>query len=257
MYCAIDDDIMMYYDDTGSGEPVIFIHGSLSMGNHAFAAQIPVFRHKYRALYPDMRGHGRTITTTYHWETPQLAEDVIRLLDNLHIRKAHIIGHSMGGDIAMYCATRYPSRICTITSICSTGFVNDEVIRYMQLFHPEFIDRKKYESFINKIKDKHALAHKGDWEIFLKTTVQNCKRYPNFTIKDLQKITMPFLLIYGECDSIVKTNEIVVLQNNVPCFKKQVIKKAGHFPHMPGQQCDEVNRVILEFLNANAISQSV
>ena len=66
------------------------------MGNHAFAAQIPVFRHKYRALYPDMRGHGRTITTTYHWETPQLAEDVIRLLDNLHIRKAHIIGHSMG-----------------------------------------------------------------------------------------------------------------------------------------------------------------
>lgn len=61
----------------------------------------------------------------------------------------------------------------------------------------------------------------------------------------------------GECDSIVKTNEIVVLQNNVPCFKKQVIKKAGHFPHMPGQQCDEVNRVILEFLNANAISQSV
>ena len=247
---AKDGDIKLYYEDTGVGEPIVFLHGSLTRADFAFAAQMPVFQQTHRALYPDMRGHGRTVTVPYCWETPQLADDVMRLLDSLDIPKANIVGHSMGGDVAMFCAVRHSSRVSKAISLCSTGVVNSEVKSYMRAYHPEAIDREKRGRFIKRLREDHIQAHGGDWETFLAETVRNCERYPDFSIHDLRSISMPFLLIYGEHDSLVKAEEVSGLQTNIPNFTAHVVKGAGHFPHMPGQQCAEVNRTILDFLAA-------
>ncbi|ULQ60497.1 alpha/beta hydrolase [Brucepastera parasyntrophica] len=106
------NDLNMFYEDIGIGEPIIFIHGSLSRGITAFASQIQAFQFSNRCLYPDLRGHGNTSGGEYRWTSPQLAEDIILFMDRLNIPRAHLVGHSMGGDIAMYCAILEPRQSC-------------------------------------------------------------------------------------------------------------------------------------------------
>jgi pimeloyl-ACP methyl ester carboxylesterase len=238
----------MFYEDIGVGEPVVFIHGSFSRGIIAFASQIQKFQFAHRCFFPDLRGHGRTSAKDMHWNTPQLADDVIFLMDQLGIAKAHVVGHSMGGDIAMYCAVKYPSRMITLTSIGSGGAVNNDITSYMELYNPEKIDMVKYHNFIESIKKDHFMAHNGDWETFLNETIINCAKYPDFTDADLQKITAPFLLIYGERDAMVKSEEINRLERNIEIFTALKIEGAGHFPHMIGKKGEEVNNYILDFL---------
>ncbi len=245
------DMINIYYEETGLGEPVVFIHGSFSRGDSAFTAQIPAFARTHRAIFPDLRGHGRTVAISFPWETPQLADDIVLLLDKLEIAQAHIVGHSMGGDVAMYCAVRHPARVASITSIASTGVVSDEVRKYVRNYRPENLCETRHARFLARIRDDHTLAHKGDWQAFLTETIKNCERYPCFTAADLQGISMPFLLLYGDRDTTINPEEVAELRKNIPHFTAHIVEDADHYLHMPKRQPGAVNRIILDFLCAN------
>lgn len=238
----------MYYEDIGVGEPIVFIHGSFSRGIVAFAAQVQAFQLTNRAIYPDLRGHGYTAGNSGQWTSPQLADDVVCLMDALQIEKAHVVGHSMGGDVAMYCAMNHPARFCSITSIGSGGSVNESVTGYMERYNPQSIDMGKYGQFIEVLKKDHHPAHLGDWQSFLEQTIFNCNAYPVFSDEDLKKIRMPFLLIHGSRDWMVKQDEMDRLARNVPNLCLRRIEGAGHFPHIASQNCNEVNQAILEFI---------
>lgn len=248
-YIIKNNEIKMFYNDYGRGDVIVFIHGSIARGQPTFSAQIGVFSSQYRCIVPDLRGHGNTSANSTHWTTPQLADDIIFLLDSLQIQKAYIVGHSMGGDVSMYMAVKYPERVKSVVSICSAGVPNDEVIKFLQRFKPEQIDRDKYKILIETIKTEHFAAHNGNWEAFLRETIYNCENYPCFTEKDLQRIISPFLLIYGGKDAMVKNSEIETLSKNVCYFRSYKINEAGHFPHVVGQNSDEVNKLIEDFIN--------
>lgn len=240
-------DLNIYYEEIGQGNPVIFIHGSLSRGCDAFQMQRNNLG-DIREIYVDLRGHGNTKSNSLEWNSPQLADDIIAFIDSMKIEKACLVGHSMGGDIVMYCAIKYPERVTSIISISSAGAVNESITSFLERFEPNKIDRVKYQSFIDAIQENHFNAHKGDWQAFLNQTIYNCKTYPNFTDEDLQKITCPFLLIYGDQDNMVKGYEITNLEANIPHIQRYVIKNAKHFPHSAIETYIETNKVIFDFI---------
>ena len=238
----------MFYEDIGTGEPVIFMHGSFSRGIIAFASQIQKFQFSFRGIYPDLRGHGRTEAASMNWITPVLAEDVIGLMDHLGIEQAHIIGHSMGADAAMYCAFNHPGRIKTMTAISSGGTPNADVKAYLEKYCPEKIDRVKYHDFIEFLKKDFEPAHRGNWEHFLMETMKTGEKYPNFSDEELRKIAVPFLLIYGSEDILIKKEEIERLRKNISDFTEVKIEGAKHFPHVVGNQAEEINDILFKFL---------
>ncbi len=240
----------MCYEDIGSGDPVIFLHGSLAKGLSTFAAQIQAFEHSNRGIYPDMRGHGNTSCPDPCWTPKQLADDVVALMDELKIPRAHVVGHSMGGDVAMYCAINHTSRIRSVTSISSAGAVNESVTEYLKRLDPRSMDRIKFRSFIETIQKEHFAAHGGDWQAFLSQTISNCDTYPDFSEEELRKITMPFMLIYGSRDAMIKPHEIQRLAENIENFTVNVFEGVGHFPHVFGQRYAEVNQLIKDFIGA-------
>lgn len=242
------NNIRLYYEVAGKGEPVVFLHGSFSRGDAAFAAQIPVFARTHMVIVPDLRGHGRSTAAPYGWETPQLAGDILHLLDDLRLPLAHIVGHSMGGDVAMYCAMQDPWRVKTVTSIASAGVASDIVKTYVNEYHPERMDENIRERFIRRIQNDHYPAHQGDWRSLITETIRNCERYPDFTDADLRAIAMPFLLIYGEDDPMVRHEEVEKLRKNVARFSAHVVTGADHYLHMPGRKADAVNALVLDFL---------
>src|SRR5258706_12053948 len=102
------------YTDEGHGTPVVLIHGLTSSGdrNWRMPGTIQRLTPHYRVITIDVRGHGRSgkpeSESAYG---VQLEEDVVRLLDHLHIRRAHVVGYSMGGMIAMKLLVLHPDRV--------------------------------------------------------------------------------------------------------------------------------------------------
>lgn len=103
-------DIVMYYEEHGSGDPLVLIMG-LGGDLQAWAQQVPVLSRHFRVITFDNRGAGRTSAPDRPYSIATMADDVADLLDQLNVPKAHILGFSMGGYIAQEFALKYPGRV--------------------------------------------------------------------------------------------------------------------------------------------------
>ncbi len=102
--------IRHHYIDQGSGKPLILLHGNGQNGGY-FKKQIAFFSEYYHVYAPDTRGHGRTPRGEKPFTIRQFADDLLKFMDDLGIRRAHILGFSDGGNIAMVFALAYPERV--------------------------------------------------------------------------------------------------------------------------------------------------
>ena len=110
--------VKIHYVIEGEGEPVVLIHG--------FTGSVPVqwglpgilskLSANYQVVALDNRGHGRSGKPHDPKQYgPEMVGDVIRLLDHLQIKRAHIVGYSMGGFMTSYLLTAHPDRVITAT----------------------------------------------------------------------------------------------------------------------------------------------
>lgn len=119
--------VKIFYTVQGTGSPVVLIHGL-----HASAAMnwtLPgitgALANEHRVIAMDARGHGQS-------DKPQdenahgtaMVDDVVRLLDHLHVKRARIVGYSMGGMIAMKMAVLHPGRVDTLL-LCGMGWLRE------------------------------------------------------------------------------------------------------------------------------------
>lgn len=244
-----NENIQIYYEDIGIGEPIIFLHGCFSRGIISFSSQMFFFQatKEFRSILPDLRGHGRTISKSDEWTTPQLAEDIIYLMDSLNISKAHLVGHSFGGDVVFYCAVKYPDRFSTITSISSTGSVNESVLNMNKEFNPETLENEGKTKFIRILEKNHFEACNGYWKHFLEQVLLNNEKYPDFSDEDLRKISVPALFIFGKSDDLIREDEILRLRENIKDVQIEIIDGCGHSPHTLLEKSMKVNDIIYNF----------
>lgn len=97
-YFTTDDGVRLHYLISGSGKPVVFIHG-LTASSRFFRKQIPAFSEHFQVIVPDVRGHGQSETLHDHLTLARLADDLKQLLSTLNISKASFIGWSMGAHV--------------------------------------------------------------------------------------------------------------------------------------------------------------
>jgi pimeloyl-ACP methyl ester carboxylesterase len=115
------------YFTQGKGEPVVLIHGFLSSAgiNWSLPGVSGQLAKDYQVIAMDVRGHGLSDKPTKDEAYgPELVEDVVRLLDHLKIKKAHIVGYSMGGIIAANFAVKHPDRVLSCT-LGGMGWLKD------------------------------------------------------------------------------------------------------------------------------------
>ncbi len=121
--------VTIQYLDKGRGAPVVLLHGFT--GSYARHWEAPgviaaLEGAGYRVIAMDCRGHGQSgkphDATQYGLE---MVQDVVRLLDHLHIDRTHLVGYSMGGEIALQFAVRYPARLKTV-AVLGAGWVGED-----------------------------------------------------------------------------------------------------------------------------------
>ncbi len=109
-----------YRLDGPTEAPVLVLSNSLGADLTMWEPQVAAFSHRFRVLRYDSRGHGATAATTGPYSIPQLARDVIGLLDALSIPRAHFCGLSMGGMVGMWLGVNAPERIDRLL-LCNTS----------------------------------------------------------------------------------------------------------------------------------------
>ena len=99
----------LFYRIRGEGEPLLLLHGLFGSADN-LGGIARLFEEQYQVISVDMRNHGRSPHadgTSY----PEMAEDVIRVMDKEGISEAYVLGHSMGGKAAMQLALSHPERV--------------------------------------------------------------------------------------------------------------------------------------------------
>jgi pimeloyl-ACP methyl ester carboxylesterase len=109
------DGVRLRYRIAGAGEPVILIHG---YANHleGWSGLGDSLARDHEVIALDLRGHGQSTKFSHEGDYGRrIADDVVHLLDYLHIRRAHLVGHSMGALVAADIVERYPKRVASVS----------------------------------------------------------------------------------------------------------------------------------------------
>lgn len=124
-------DIVTYYEEHGSGEPLVLIMG-LGGDLQAWARQVPALSKHFRVITFDNRGAGRTSAPDKPYSIAGMAEDTLALMDHLGLERAHILGLSMGGMIAQELALAHPERVNRLILVSTAASIEGYVRRVVE-----------------------------------------------------------------------------------------------------------------------------
>jgi pimeloyl-ACP methyl ester carboxylesterase len=155
------NDIEMYYETEGEGEPLLLLHGGTGCQENWDYAGRDQFVGKYTLIKPDSRGHGRTTNPHKTITHRQCALDTLALMDHLGIRKFRAVGLSMGGNILLHMATLQPDRIEAMVVVSATMYFPEQARAIMeQIPVPGNQSPQEWESMrkCHKLGDKQIAA---------------------------------------------------------------------------------------------------
>ncbi len=107
----------MYYEERGSGEPLLLIMGITAPGS-VWNVHVADWKHHFRCIIGDNRGVGLTDKPAGPYSSEQMADDFAGLLDSLGLEKVNVVGCSMGSTIAQQLAIRHPEKVKSLVLMC-------------------------------------------------------------------------------------------------------------------------------------------
>ena len=248
--------------DLGSGEgaPIVFIHG-FGADLNAWMFNQPGLAERYRTIAFDLPGHGgSTKALQGPLDGASFAADLDRLLAALGVERVHLVGHSMGGAVALHFVSRQRARVASLTLIAAAGlgqeingafidgFVKMERRREAQdvlrlLVHdPAAVSRQMVEDVLRyKRLDGVPAALAAIAAEWFPDGGQRTGLAP---IADPPPV--PTQIIWGRDDRIIPVAHAERLGGKLPVH---ILDGAGHLPHM--EKSGEVNRLIAAFTAAN------
>lgn len=264
-----------YYRDKGEGIPLIFLHG-MGGDSFGFCQQEDYFTKKgYRVISFDAAGHGLSDSLEDKLDPLETYfSDLVRLLEQLKIDKCAIIGHSMGGAIALYAGSRIPKKISAIAALDSSYKYYDSIIKFVYwkiytLLLKATLKSKLFNSVYRTFfrmfdiekempeKIKRRTQSKSYYENY-KTILNEIKSLEKYRggvfLKDLKKITAPVFLLCGERDLITPPKISKEMDKEIPNSKLHIMHgnlfSAGHGVYQAQQE--KVNKLLLNFLKKHS-----
>jgi 3-oxoadipate enol-lactonase len=156
---TLTDGFDLYYEDQGSGRPIVLLHGFCGSSSYFESVMEPLSR-TWRVIAPDWRGHGKSGAPDGVYTMEALAGDLAVLLDRLEVDKAVVFGHSLGGYAAIAFAEAYGEKVKALGLIHSTSQPDTEEGKEKRLKGIQSIKERGIRPFVDGlIPNLFAPAH--------------------------------------------------------------------------------------------------
>lgn len=253
------------YEVAGQGEAVVFLHGYTG-STQDWANQASVLSPKYKVIALDLRGHGKSAAPSREGEysVPIFAEDACALLKMLNIKKCCLVGHSLGGFIALQFALEHQDMLAALVLVDTSSGQStrapsfaqlrqklDELARsqsmeaafeYDAANNPMRIERFQKHPELREITRQKVLMTSVDGYIYASRAIG--KWAP--VTSELSEIKVPVLIYWGDED-LGFTEAVQVLKEGIADSELITVKGVGHSPHEEAP--DVFNEALLKFLN--------
>jgi pimeloyl-ACP methyl ester carboxylesterase len=217
----------MHYDIRGDGPPLLLLHGGMGIGGdwrHIFPVDPPA----YQVVVPDLRGHGRSTSPDEPFTFKRCADDVVQLLDHLHIRSTRAIGLSLGAKTLLHVGTAHPDRVEAMVLASGTPYFPDAMRDIAATF-----TRERYEQLSDAERSPLRARHVHGDEQLLKLydmTRSFATSYDDmaFTARTLASITARTLIVHGDRDELYPVELAVELFRGIRGASLWIIPNGGH-----------------------------
>lgn len=250
---------VVHYEVLGQGDPVLFLHGWMGSWRYWLPTMEAVSAY-FRTYSFDFWGFGDSDKQAEAHTIEEYVEQVLRFLDGMGIVRTRLVGHSMGGMVALKTAIEHPDRIVrvatagaviegsalapllkmTTNELITRIFVRRPVVKgvWSRLMHNI---RSGWNRWFQEVVDESG---KSDQEAVLRSvrSMRQTDLRP-----DLGRLRVPALIIHGSKDDIVDPDQADIFQQiHVPMARVVVMPGCRHFPWM--DEPETFNRLLLEFL---------
>lgn len=239
----------VYYETFGRDRPgrapIVLIHGSTQTGRACWELVAPLLAREYQVVVPDNRGHGQSSNPDRSYSFREMAADTAELICALGYPRAHVIGHSNGGNVALVTLLEHPEVVQTCVAQAANAYVSPDLIeREPAIFDPDRVAREAPE-WMNEMIALHGPTHGPDyWRDLLRMTVQELIAEPNYTPGDLARVQRPILVIQGENDPVnAPARHARFIAQHIPNAELWIPAGVGHNVHHE-RLFDWVTRVI-------------
>ena len=252
--------VRLHYAEDGpdTSEPIIMLHG-LSDSWFSFSGVLPLLADNQRVYALDLRGHGESGRPATGYHPRDMAADVIAFMDAKQIKRATIIGHSMGSFVAQYVATAAPQRVARLVLIGSAS--SSSRITDMDAFAGEIdkLTEPVPEPFARDFQV--STVHKPISDAFMDRAVKESLKLPVRVWRELAKgmmagepqvklgeLNIPTLLMRGEKDIWAVASEQTKLRGMIKSAREVTYRETGHALHWerPREFAADVKRFIAE-----------
>jgi pimeloyl-ACP methyl ester carboxylesterase len=262
------DGVAIHYTDQGKGLPLVLIHG-LGGSAYNFRYNIPVLAERLRVIAPDLKGFGYSERPPAgDYSLTVQARLVSELMDCLGISRAALLGHSMGGAIALRLAAAFPEKVEKLILVGSTPpnwtvsrlAANPPVRSLLRLgtalvlhqpglrekvlrqgfYDPALVSPEMMEEF------RRVASIRGSTDAIASLLSDAGRDEPI----DLSRVSQPVLLLWGEGDRWINPGLGRCLADQLPNARLQVIDRARHM--VLEERPEEANDAILAFLSGSS-----
>jgi pimeloyl-ACP methyl ester carboxylesterase len=248
------NNLQVAYDQTGSGDTLlVLVHG-----NWASKRWWQLFLHRlpadYRAVAPDLRGFGATHGPDHGYTMPEHAADLRAFLDALHVERAIIIGHSLGGAIATQFALQWPERVRALVLVDPAPVdgmqIDGQVYRQFPLLkHNRWLLAHALGSTMPGVRNgsfREALIDDA-MHARLAAVTGSAQALERWNVAaQLHHLHMPTLLVRGEDDRLITPAHMQRWRHCVAHSRLVTIHRCGHSPNV--ERPDVLAHVLFSFL---------
>jgi pimeloyl-ACP methyl ester carboxylesterase len=254
------NDIRMYYEEEGQGEPLLLLHGALGAVDPAVTSSWVTLRPSLAARYCtyslESRGHGRTNNPAGRLSYAQMAADIAAFIERLDLAPAHLAGFSDGATLGLVLGMSRPALLRSLVCVGANYCIDDHLRHGMELFDAAALERETPEFAAELARRHDAHHHPGYWRELVRQVRANVEAELVWKEEDLHRIPVPTLLIMGEADFALSLEQMLSMRRSIPNSEMLILNHAG----MDGlanhrvqfTRADLVGPVILDFLDRHA-----
>jgi pimeloyl-ACP methyl ester carboxylesterase len=232
--------VQIWYAQFGEGPPVILLHGGM-VHSDFWGAQVAALSRNHRVIVIDSRGHGRSTRDARPLSYDLMTDDVVAVMDSLHLRRAAVVGWSDGGIIGLDMAMRHPTRITRLFAFGANADTAD-------------LDPAGFNNPIIPLIMARAAADyqrlsttPNDFESFSAAVQAMWESQPHFTAADLGRVRIPVVIADGEHEELIRRSATEALARAIPHARLLILPGVSHFAAV--QDPAQFNAAVAAFLD--------